>query len=90
MNRRQRLILAAALAALLVLAVSLYFHLWGGFVLLAVAGAGLAWYRLQVARGQAADQFFGDQGEDTRLTQFQGGSPSEMPVDRGAGDDRAH
>ena len=82
MTRRQRLVLAATLAALLVLAVSLYFRLWGGFVLLAVAAAGLAWYRLQVARGRAADQFFGDQGEDTRLTQLQADSPSEMPVDR--------
>jgi hypothetical protein len=27
-------------------------------------------------------EFFGDAGEETRMTGFQGGSPSEMPVDR--------
>lgn len=79
MTRSQRLLLAAVVAALLVLALSLYLHSWGGVVLLAVAAAGFAWYRVQVARGEAAEQFFGDVGEDTRLTSFQGGSPSEMP-----------
>lgn len=90
MNRSARLVTLAAVAAVLVVAVSLYLRMWGGLVLVAVAGAGFAWYRLQVARGQASEQFFGDQGEDTRLTQFQGGSPSEMPMDRGKGDDPAH
>ncbi|HEX7890527.1 MAG TPA: hypothetical protein VF522_14290 [Ramlibacter sp.] len=79
MTRRKRMLLAAAVAALLVLGLSLYLHSWGGVVLLAVAAAGFAWYRVQVARGEAAEQFFGDAGEDTRLTSFQGGSPSEMP-----------
>lgn len=90
MNRSTRLFALAAAAALLVVAVSLYLRMWGGVVLVGVAAAGFAWYRLQVARGQAADQFFGDQGEDTRLTQFQGGSPSEMPADRGKADDDQH
>lgn len=81
---KPRAILAAlvALATLLVLALSLYLHSWGGVALLAVVGGGYAWYRVQVARGEAAQEFFGDAGEDTRLTSFQGGSPSEMPVDR--------
>jgi Flp pilus assembly protein TadB len=89
MNRSARLLTIAAVVALLVIAVSLYLKMWGGLVLVAVAAAGFAWYRLQVARGQA-DQFFGDQGEDTRMTQLQAGSPSEMPMDRGKGDDTQH
>jgi hypothetical protein len=68
-----------AIAALLVLALSWYLHSWGGPALVAVAAAGYAWYRVQVARGEATERFFGDAGEDTRLTNFQGGSPSEMP-----------
>lgn len=82
MNRKKRLLTAAIVAALLLLAVSIYLRSWGGVALLLVAAGGLAWYRIQVARGEAAEQFFGDAGEDTRLTSFQGGSPSEMPVDR--------
>lgn len=72
----------AALVVLAVLALSLYLRSWGGVALLAVVGGGYAWYRTQVARGEAAEQFFGDVGEDTRLTSFQAGSPSEMPLDR--------
>jgi hypothetical protein len=68
-----------AVAAVLVLALSWYLHSWGGLALVVVAVAGYAWYRVQVARGEAAERFFGDAGEDTRLTSFQGGSPSEMP-----------
>ena len=34
--------------------------------------ARLAWYRVQVARGEAAEQFFGDAGEDTRPDQLPG------------------
>ena len=82
MKRSHRLILAAAVAAALVLGLSLYLRSWGGFALLALAAAGYAWYRVQVARGEAAEQFFGDAGEDTRLTSFHAGSPSEMPMDR--------
>lgn len=89
MNRPTRLIAAVVVAALLV-AFSLYLHLWGGIVLVAVAAAGIVWYRIQVARGEANEQFFGDAGEDTRLTAFQGGSPSEMPVDRTKADDDVH
>ena len=81
MKRRPRLIAAAAIAAALVLALSAYLHSWGGPILVVVAAAGYAWYRTQVARGEAAEQFFGDLGEETRLTGFQGGAPSEMPVD---------
>ena len=85
MKRSHRLFVAAAVAALLVLALSMYLHSWGGLVFLAVAGGAFAWYRIQVMRSEAAEQFFGDAGEETRLTSFQGGSPSEMPVDRAAG-----
>jgi hypothetical protein len=77
-----RITAAAAIVAALLLALSLYLHSWGGIALLAVAAAGYVWYRIQVARGEAAERFFGDAGEDTRLTSFQGGSPSEMPMDR--------
>jgi hypothetical protein len=82
MSRSARWIAAAAVAALVLLALSIYFRLWGGFALLAVAGAGFAWYRVQVSRSEAQEQFFGDFGDETRVTAFQGGSPSEMPVDR--------
>jgi hypothetical protein len=84
MKRSHRLIVAIAIGVLLVLALSIHLRSWGGLVLLAVAGAAFAWYRVQVARSEAAEQFFGDAGEETRLTSFQGGSPSEMP-----GPDRA-
>jgi hypothetical protein len=89
MTRSTRLTFAAIAAALLI-ALSLYLHLWGGIVLVAVAAAGLVWYRVQVARGPAGDPFFGEAGEDTRLTAFQGGSPSEMPMDRAKHDDEPH
>jgi len=84
MNRLSRLLAASAvLAAVLLLALSWYLHSWGGVALVLVAAAGLAWYRVQVARGEAAERFFGDAGEDTRLTSFQAGSPSEMsPLER--------
>jgi hypothetical protein len=84
MNRSTRLIAAAAVAVVLLLALSAWLHSWGGVALVVVGAAGFGWYRVQVARGEAAEQFFGEVGEDTRMTQFQGGSPSEMPVDRGA------
>jgi hypothetical protein len=90
MNRSARLLAAVAVLAAVLVAVSLYLKMWGGVALVLVAAAGFAWYRLQVARSEAADQFFGDQGEDTRMTQLQGGSPSEMPVDRGRGEDAGH
>ena len=90
MTRSKRLIAAAFVVALLLLALSIYLRSWGGIALIIMAAAGLTWYRVQVARGEAAEQFFGDAGEDTRMTGFQGGAPSEMPVDRPArrGDDR--
>ena len=77
----------ALAAAAVVLALSWYLHSWGGVALVALGVAGYAWYRVQVARGEDAERFFGDAGEDTRLTSFQGGSPSEMPpLERGAGE----
>ena len=82
MKRSARLLAAALLAAVLVLALSAWLHSWGGIALVVLAAGGYAWYRMEVARGEAAEQFFGGVGEDTRLTSFQGGSPSEMPVDR--------
>ena len=92
MKRPAHLLLAGAvLAAAAVLALSWYLHSWGGIALVAFSAAGLAWYRVQVARGEAADQFFGDAGEDTRLTSFQVGSPSEMPpLERGPGEPPVH
>jgi hypothetical protein len=88
MKTAHRLALAAVAAAIGVLALSWYLHSWGGIALVAVAAAGFAWYRVQVARGEAAERFFGDAGEDTRLTGFQPGSPSEMsPLDRAAAHD---
>jgi hypothetical protein len=79
-----------AVAAILVLALSWYLHSWGGLALVVVAVAGYAWYRVQVARGEAAERFFGDAGEETRLTGFQGGSPSEMPnIEREPGERNA-
>lgn len=80
MKRPNRLLVAAAVAALLLLAVAIYFQSWGGVALIVLVAAGYAWYRAQVARGEAAEQFFGDMGEETRLTGFQAGSPSEMPT----------
>lgn len=84
MTRSKRLLTLAVLVAAVLLGVALYLRAWGGVALIVVAAAGLAWYRAQVARAEAAEQFFGEAGEDTRLTTFQAGSPSEMPVDRGA------
>jgi hypothetical protein len=76
-----------AVAAAVVLALSWYLRSWGGVALVALGVAGYAWYRVQVARSEDAEHFFGDAGEDTRLTSFQGGSPSEMPpLERGAGE----
>jgi hypothetical protein len=85
MKRSSRLAAAALVVALVLLAVSLYLRMWGGVALVVVAAAGLAWYRMQVARSAEGDAFFADAGEDTRLTSFQGGSPSEMPLDRPPG-----
>jgi hypothetical protein len=83
MSPTPRLFLLAVVFAGL-LAAALWSRAWGAAALLLVTAAGLAWYRVQVSRAEAAEQFFGEGGEETRLTGFQGGSPSEMPVDRGA------
>lgn len=88
MKRSLPLLLAAVVAALL-LALSWYLRSWGGLALVTVGAAGFAWYRIQVARSEAAERFFGDAGEDTRLTSFQGGSPSEMPPIDARQDDAA-
>lgn len=84
MTRSKRLLVLAAIVAAILLGIALYLRAWGGVALIVVASAGLVWYRVQVARGEAADPFFGEAGEDTRLTAFQGGSPSELHPDRGA------
>ena len=62
---------------------AIWFHSWGGLALVVVGAVAIFWYRLQVARSAGTEDFFGDAGEETRMTGFQGGSPSEMPVDRG-------
>lgn len=91
MKRPASLLPVAVAAALAVLALSWYLKSWGGVAFVAVAAAGYAWYRAQVARGEDAERFFGDAGEDTRLTQIQGGSPSEMPpLDRGRDEPPRH
>ena len=82
MTRSHRLLAFAALVAAVLLGLSVYLRSWGGVALVVAAAVGLVWYRVQVARAEATEQFFGDPGEDTRLTSFQAGSPSEMPVDR--------
>jgi hypothetical protein len=81
MSRSARFLLVAILAVAIVLGISLYLRLWGGIALVVVAAIGVAWYRMQVAQAQATEQFFGDAGEDTRVTGLQGASPSEMPVE---------
>ena len=85
--KRPASLLPVAVAAALVLGLSAWLRSWGGLALLAVLAAGFAWYRVQVARGEAAEQFFGEVGEDTRLTSFQGGSPSEMPPPEPSGEE---
>jgi hypothetical protein len=82
MSRNARYIAAVVLVSVLLLGLSFYLHSWGGIVLLFLGAGAIAWYRAQVAQGEAAEPFFGDMGEETRLTGFQGGSPSEMPLDR--------
>lgn len=79
MRRSSRLLLVVLAVAALLLALSLYMRSWGGVALIVVGVGGFLWYRMQVARGEAAERFFGDAGEDTRLTGFHAGSPSEMP-----------
>lgn len=81
MTRATHLILVALVVAVL-LGVAWWQRSWGALALLLVGGIGWGWYRTQVRRSAAAQEFFGDVGEETRLTGFQGGSPSEMPVDR--------
>ncbi len=83
MKTRSTLLALAGVAVVLLLGLSIYLQSWGGVALLALVAGGYAWYRVQVARGEAAEQFFGE-GEETRLTSFQGGAPSEMPLDRPA------
>jgi hypothetical protein len=81
MNRTARFIAAVVLVSIVLLGLSVYLHSWGGIVLLLLGGGAIAWYRAQVAEGEAAERFFGDMGEETRLTNFQAGSASEMPLD---------
>lgn len=88
----------ATVAALALLAYAWWKGSWGALALLAVAAAAWAWVWTQVRRGADADTFFDGVGEETRLTGFQGGSPSEMPAERmpaaptapARGDERVH
>jgi hypothetical protein len=82
MSRTQRLVLLAAAFAALV-AVAAWYRSWGALALILVGGIGGVWYRMQVERSKATEKFFGDAGEDTRLTGL-GPAPSEMPVDADA------
>jgi hypothetical protein len=82
MSRTTPFVAAAVVATVGLLGLSLWLHSWGGLALIALGAAGFAWYRTQVARGEAAEQFFGDMGEETRLTGLQGGPASELPVER--------
>ncbi len=82
MRRSLRLLTAAALACVLLLALSLYLRSWGGLTLILLGAGAVAWYRTQVARREAAEQFFGDMGEETRVTGFQGGPASELSAQR--------
>jgi len=81
MSRNTRFIVAAVLVSLLLLGLSLLLHSWGGILLLVAGAVAVAWYRAQVAQGEAAERFFGDMGDETRLTNFQAGGASDMPLD---------
>ncbi|HET8745449.1 MAG TPA: hypothetical protein VFM98_07580 [Ramlibacter sp.] len=81
MSRPARFIAAAAFACVVLLGLSAWLHSWGGIVLVVLGAAAIAWYRAQVAEGEADERFFGDMGEETRVTHFQGGSASELPMD---------
>lgn len=81
MRRNPRTIAAAVLASTVLLGLSAYLHSWGGVILVLLGAAGIVWYRAQVAEGEAAERFFGDMGEETRVTTFQGGSASELPAE---------
>jgi len=81
MNRTHSIVLFGIVVVALLLG-AIWFRSWGGLALVVVGAIGIIWYRIQVERAAGAEDFFGDAGEETRLTGFQGGSPSEMPVDR--------
>ena len=82
MNRTHSIVLFGIVVVALLLG-AIWFRSWGGLALVLVGAIGIIWYRIQVDRSAGTEDFFGDAGEETRLTGFQGGSPSEMPVDRG-------
>jgi len=77
-----RTTLLIALAAVAVAAIAGYFRYWGAIALVAVLLGGYLWMRWRNSRHHDTEKFFEDAGEETRLTNIQGGSPSEMPVDR--------
>lgn len=71
-----------SLAAAGVAAIAGYYRYWGAIALVAVLMAGYGWMRWRATRNPVTEKFFEDMGEETRMTHIQGGSPSEMPVDR--------
>lgn len=77
---RSTLVIAAVAAA--VAGVAAYYRYWGAIALVAVLMAGYGWMRWRATRNPVTEKFFEDMGEETRMTHIQGGSPSEMPVDR--------
>ena len=82
MARTSSLVLFGIVIVALLLG-AIWFHSWGGLALVLVGAVGIIWYRMQVARSDSAEDFFGGAGEETRLTGFQAASPSEMPAERG-------
>jgi hypothetical protein len=74
--------LVIALLAAAAAGIAAYYRFWGGIALVAVLLGGYGWMRWRATREQATEKFFEGMGEETRMTQIQGGSPSEMPVDR--------
>jgi hypothetical protein len=75
--------LALLLAAMVAVGYAATQSGWGGGVaLLLLFVVGLLIYRARAKRAASSEKFFGDPGEETRMTSIQGGSPSEMPVER--------
>lgn len=80
MLRSRSLVAAAVVGSLLLLALSYWLRSWGGVALVVMGAVVAAWYRAQVARSEDGQQFFGDLGEETRLTSIEASAPSELPL----------